>query len=254
MTRTAAPAEGGKLSVRWADWEADAAAISALRARAFGAVAAEPDRFDPVSRHLVVDHHAAGGLAASARVRLHETAEDLASSYTGQFYDLSPLASARLPALEIGRLCAPDGPFTTTAALYLILAALSAAAVAGDVRLLFGCASFPGVDAAAHRDAISLAVRENPGPDAERPLRRAPERIEPDPGAEMSVERRAAARRAHPSLLRGYLAMGGWVGDHGVVDRDFGTCHIFVALPTEAVTKDRRARFEQALHLAQRVI
>jgi len=40
----------------------------------------------------------------------------------------------------------------------------------------------------------------------------------------------AAAMRAMPPLLRSYLAMGGWVSDHAVIDRDLGTLHVFTGL------------------------
>ena len=38
-----------------------------------------------------------------------------------------------------------------------------------------------------------------------------------------------------PPLLRSYLAMGGWVSDHLVVDRDLGTLHVFAGLEVRAV-------------------
>jgi putative hemolysin len=48
-----------------------------------------------------------------------------------------------------------------------------------------------------------------------------------------------AALRAMPPLLRSYLAMGGWVSDHAVVDRDLGTLHVFTGLEVGGVPEAR---------------
>jgi putative hemolysin len=42
-----------------------------------------------------------------------------------------------------------------------------------------------------------------------------------------------------PPLLRTYLAMGGWVSDHAVVDRDLGTLHVFTGLEIAAIPPGR---------------
>lgn len=42
-----------------------------------------------------------------------------------------------------------------------------------------------------------------------------------------------------PSLLRSYLAMGGWVGDHAVIDREMNTLHVFTGLEVAAIPAGR---------------
>jgi L-ornithine Nalpha-acyltransferase len=42
-----------------------------------------------------------------------------------------------------------------------------------------------------------------------------------------------------PPLLRTYLAMGGWVSDHAVVDRDLNTLHVFTGLEIRAIPPAR---------------
>lgn len=49
-----------------------------------------------------------------------------------------------------------------------------------------------------------------------------------------------------PPLLRSYLAMGGWVSDHAVIDRDLETLHVFTALEISAIPPGR-ARLLRAL-------
>jgi putative hemolysin len=43
-----------------------------------------------------------------------------------------------------------------------------------------------------------------------------------------------------PPLLRSYLAMGGWVSDHAVIDREMGTMHVFTGLEVRAIPAARK--------------
>ncbi len=42
-----------------------------------------------------------------------------------------------------------------------------------------------------------------------------------------------------PPLLRMYLAMGGWVSDHAVIDRGLDTLHVLVAVPVADIPPAR---------------
>jgi putative hemolysin len=56
------------------------------------------------------------------------------------------------------------------------------------------------------------------------------------------LRRKPDAKRAMltmPPLLRSYLAMGGWVSDHAVVDRDLNTLHVFTGLEIRALPEAR---------------
>ena len=58
-----------------------------------------------------------------------------------------------------------------------------------------------------------------------------------------SCRRTADAKKAlqvMPPLLRAYLAMGGWVSDHAVVDRQMNTLHVFTGLETGAIPESRK--------------
>jgi putative hemolysin len=45
-----------------------------------------------------------------------------------------------------------------------------------------------------------------------------------------------AARAALPPLVKGYLRLGGFVGDGAVVDHQFNTTDVCVVVPTDQVT------------------
>jgi len=107
------------------------------------------------------------------------------------------------------------------------------------VEMLFGCSSFKGTAAGAYYDAFALLRERHLAPKRWLPKIKAPTvfrfaeklRLKPD------------ARRAllgMPPLLRSYLAMGGWVSDHAVVDRDMNTLHVFTGLEIQAIPPARK--------------
>ena len=54
----------------------------------------------------------------------------------------------------------------------------------------------------------------------------------------MSTEEIDAKRavRVLPPMIRGYLRLGGWVGDGAVIDYDFNTVDVFVLVEMDRVT------------------
>ena len=220
------------LSVRLGRTEADRRAAQALRHLCFREARGLPprpggldcDRHDAACLHLLIER--AGRLVATARLRPMADGRGVADSYAAERYDLSRLSGYAHPLMEVGRLCVRPGE-ETAAVLRLAWGAMTALALAQGVRMLFGCSSFEGTDPAPHRAAFAYLARHHPAPEALAPLPRAAERIPLEGPEEIG---RAEALRAIPSLLRGYLAMGGWVSDHAVVDRRMRTLHVFTAV------------------------
>jgi putative hemolysin len=138
----------------------------------------------------------------------------------------------------MGRLCVAPGAPHGADALRVAWGAVAALVDAAGVRLLFGCASFPGTDPEPHRAAFAHLARHHAAPAAWAPGRRARETVD----LAGPVPDRVAALRAMPPLLRAYLALGGWTGDHAVIDRDLGTLHVLVAVETARVPPRPRPR------------
>ncbi|TMM54826.1 GNAT family N-acetyltransferase [Sulfitobacter sabulilitoris] len=218
--------------------ETDIAAAQALRARCFGlAPSADVDRFDARCDHLLIEDMRSGGVAGCCRV-LSLTGADLAQSYAAQFYDLSALRHFDGPMIELGRFCvAPEG--RSPDILRAAWAAITRLVDAGGVTLLFGCSSFSGIDPAPYRAAFAaLAARH-----------RAPDRWAPGIAAAEVVRYCEETHPPHapklammqmPPLLRSYLAMGGWVSDHAVVDRAMRTLHVFTGVEIAAIPAARK--------------
>lgn len=211
----------------------------ALRAAAFRAGAPDEDRFDPACRHVLISD--ATGPAAAFRLLELADGAALDRGYCAQFYDLSPLAGWPGPILELGRFCTRPG-LRDPDVLRLGWAAITRLAEETGAGLLIGCSSFIGADWPSHRAGLAHLGARALGPEALRPRPKAPERVD---YADL-LRAETGSPTGLPPLLRSYLAMGGWVSDHAVIDRDLDTCHVFTALEIAAIPP-ARARSLRAL-------
>ncbi len=210
-------------------------AVLDLRARAFRGDARMSDRdsFDRNALHLWVGR-AGQGLRATLRLRPHMTGDALLRGYAAQFYDLAALADAGGMALELGRLCRADGGIEADL-MRLVWAGVARIALNTGAARLVGCTSFATTDADALGPALRLLRARHLGPAALRPGRKSAAAVDFPHGAPGTD-----ALLRMPPLLRAYLAMGGWVSDHLVIDRDLGTCHVFTCVEIAAMPAARR--------------
>lgn len=230
----------GRLGVRLAQDAADLAACQALRhACFFGRPGIDADAFDAACQHIMIGGE--GGLVGTCRIMVLPHGDALSASYAATAYDLAPLAGLTRPVIEIGRFCVAPGVGTADV-LRLAWGALTGLVDAHGAGLLIGCSSFPGADPQRHAAALALLGAHHQGPAALRPLSRAG-RVVPLSGP---VPDRRAALAGLPPLLRSYLGLGGWVGDHAVVDDVMDTVHVFTAVAVDAVPP-ARARALRAL-------
>lgn len=234
------PLTKGRYTARIAASESDLAAALALRHLRFRTLrgrdhsTSDADAFDPGCQHMLVSETATGQLVCCYRLMTFPSGASIAASYAAQFYDLTPLTIIAAPMIELGRFCLhPD--HSDPDILRLAWAALTRIVDAAQAAMLFGCSSFDGADPAPHAAALAHLARHHLGPDALRPAVRA---------TAVALTPRAAQSPAMPTLpplLRTYLAMGGWVSDHAVIDRDLDTLHVFTALAIAAIPPHRAA-------------
>ena len=195
----------------------------------------DADGFDARCRHVLVEDSRSGRLVACFRL-LPVTGAGIAGTYSAQHYDLTALAGFAGPMVEMGRFCI-DPAVQDADVLRVAWGALAAYVDAAGVRLLFGCSSFAGTAPAPYRDAFALLAARALAPQVWRPGVRAPE-VVAYAAAPGPPDLRAAMVQM-PPLLRSYLAMGGWVSDHAVVDRDMNTLHVFTGLEIAAIPPAR---------------
>ncbi len=249
----------GNLGVRLAVSADELDAVQALRYRVFyqemGAkadavtVLAERDRdvFDAVADHLlVVDHdlgEGANNVVGTYRLIRQEAAGKLGRFYSAGEYDISVLERFPGQKLELGRSCTAPA-YRSRAVLQLLWRGIAAYVFHYGIDLMFGCASLNGTDPDALGPELTYLATHHLAPPAIRPralASRYVEMLRRDP-AEMDA-RRALMRL--PPLVKGYLRLGGFVGEGAVIDTQFNTTDIAVVVQTDLVTEKYYRHYER---------
>ncbi|GBQ65673.1 hypothetical protein AA103196_1190 [Ameyamaea chiangmaiensis NBRC 103196] len=252
---------GGNLGVRIATTDAERDAAQALRYRVFyeemGARADERtartrrdvDDFDEVADHLLVIDHAissgAKGVVGTYRLLQGEAAAKVGRFYTASEYDISRLTEFPGRLLEVGRSCV-DPAYRGRAAMQLLWRGIASYIFLHRIDVLFGCASLPGTDPDQMRDELTYLYHNHLAPPALRisalPERRV-EMLRTDPNT--LDHRRCLARL--PPLIKGYLRLGGYVGDGAVIDDQFNTLDVAVLVKSELLADKYYRHYERRL-------
>lgn len=235
----------GRYIVRFAASADDLAAALALRWCAFhdargraSRAGGDADTHDAACRHVLIEDHRTGTLVACFRLSVLKNGVEIGQTYSAQFYDLSALADYRQPMAELSRFCLrPDCHDPDV--LRTAWGALARFVDDQGIAMLFGCASFAGTDSVPYEAALAALAQKHLGPRHWQPRVKSKQVLRfardlsgraPDP---------VAATRTMPPLLRSYLALGGWVSDHAVIDHDLDTLHVFTGMEICAIPPGR---------------
>jgi putative hemolysin len=251
----------GALQVRLAETIADIDAAQALRYRVFyEEMGAWPsaemarqrrdfDSFDGICDHLLVCDHARGSGAETVvgtyRLIRRSAAARHGSFYSAAEYDIAAILASPGEILELGRSCV-DVAARNRPTMQLLWRGIAAYVFKHRIELMFGCASLPGTDPDALAEELTYLYENHLAPPALR-LRALPGRY-----VEMRRARSGTldARRAYarlPPLIKGYLRLGGFVGDGAVIDTQFNTTDVAVVVKTDLVTDKYYRHYERQL-------
>jgi putative hemolysin len=249
----------GPLQVRLAESAADIDAAQALRYRVFyermGAHAVPEmalrrrdfDRFDEGCDHLLVLDHDRGS-GADAVVGTYRLIRRVAAQRHGGFYsaaefDISALVAYPGEVLELGRSCV-DPAYRARPTMQLLWSGIAAYVFHYDIALMFGCASLPGIALEVQAAPLTYLHHYHLAPPVLRP-RALPQhyvRMQHCDPAQIDPVRTLAAL---PPLIKGYLRLGGFVGEGAVIDRQFNTIDVCVVVKTDLVTEKYSRHYER---------
>jgi putative hemolysin len=247
--REAIAARSGDLLVRLADSDEEIRAAQALRYRVFyGEQKAVPtpamtragrdfDSFDDKADHLLVldttRRDARDAVVGTYRL-IRRGAVGAGGFYSNAEFDLSRLEAWPGEVLELGRSCV-DEAYRNGRVINLLWRGIAAYVNEIGAELLFGCGSLPGTDLEQlrlplaylhHYHLAPRLVRPSALPARFRAMDTLPkERIDP-----------AEALASIPPLIKGYLRLGGFVGDGAVVDTDFNCTDVCVVVQASLIT------------------
>jgi len=237
------------LEVRLARSAADVEAAQALRYRVFyDEMNAKPspemaasrrdfDSFDDVADHLLVIDHALGAGAESVvgtyRLIGREAAAKHGGFYTADEYDIAKIVAWPGPILELGRSCT-DARYRNRPTMQLLWKGIAAYVFHHGIELMFGCASLPGNDVDVLAPALSYLHHNHLAPEELRP-RALPERFTDMNRLPPDAYDAKRVLAGLPPLIKGYLRLGGFVGQGAVIDPQFNTTDVCVIVKTGQV-------------------
>lgn len=236
------------LEVRLAATDAEIEAAQRLRYRVFyQEMGAQPtaemaasgrdfDEFDGLCDHLLVIDRGAGDaseVVGTYRLHRRET-ERFRGYYSAGEYDVAKIDAFSGRVLELGRSCV-DSAWRTKMTMQLLWRGIAGYVFAHKIDLMFGCASLPGTDPRALAVPLSYLYHNHLAPAEIRP------RALPHLYTDMNLLPASAidsrqALVALPPLIKGYLRLGGYVGDGAVIDRQFNTTDVCVIVKTDRIT------------------
>lgn len=255
----------GNLGVRLATAPAEIDAIQSLRYRVFyqemGARAdrvttetrRDRDIYDTVADHLLVVDHALGegpeSVVGTYRLIQRGAAERIGQFYSADEYDIARIEGNAGTILELGRSCVHSG-YRNRSVMQLLWRGIAAYVFQNRIDLMFGCASLPGTDPDALAVELTYLYYHHLAPPEIRP-RALPHRyIEMRRLDREEVDPRAALSGL-PPLIKGYLRLGGFVGDGAVIDAQFNTTDVAVVVQTDLVTEKYYRHYERQSREAQ---
>jgi len=206
----------------------------------------EIDRFDPFCEHLLLidkrrDAAAGDHVVGVYRMMTQRGADQAGGYYSETEFDLAALHGSGRNLLELGRSCVDVG-YRGGGAMFSLWNGLARYLTDNNKEILFGVASFHGVDLAkiaeplsylhkAHLAPIDLRVTAR-GTDA-----RAMTILDPS-----TLERRRALRQM-PPMIKAYLRLGGCVGQGCFLDRAFNTTDVCMVMDTARFSEAQRNRY-----------
>jgi putative hemolysin len=239
------PVVAGNQIIRLATSADELDAAQALRYRVFyNEMGAHPlpemaafqrdfDRYDGACDHLIVvdqkrPHETQ--VVGTYRVMRREHARVAGGFYSAAEYDISKLQGFAGVILELGRSCV-DASYRDRATMNLLWRGIAEYTNTHGIDLMFGCASLPGTDPEKLAVQLSYLYHYHLAPEVIR-TRALPERfVKMDilPKEAIDAKRTFASL---PPLLKGYLRIGGFVGDGAVIDHQFNTTDVCIIVKT----------------------
>lgn len=247
-------ARAGALELKFAITKKEIRAVQKMRYRVFfeeGGAMADPFTraqrrdncpYDRVCDHIiVVDHDAAprpgrrkAKVVGAYRVLRQDAIAGPASFYAANEFDVAQMI-ARHPDkrfLELGRSCVL-AEYRSRRVLEMLWRGVWAYVRHHGVDVLFGCASLPGADPAAHKSALAF-LKAHAGAGVDWRVRPVHSQARANAPVWMDGIGGQSARGVVsnlPPLIKGYLRLGAQFSDGVFVDRAFGTTDVFVTLP-----------------------
>tara|TARA_R110000868_G_scaffold330273_2_gene591224 strand:- start:1347 stop:2180 length:834 start_codon:yes stop_codon:yes gene_type:complete len=250
--RIVTPLLFNNLEVRLARTDADIDAAQSLRYKIFyDEMGAKPtprgrslgrdiDPYDTDCDHLlVVDLERSGKndpcVVGTYRLLRRSIADNSAGFYSEDEFDLSALHRYPGEIMELGRSCI-ESAYRKRGAMQLLWRGIADYIFTHDIQVMFGCGSIHGTNIQQAQHVLSYLHHNHRAPSHLRPHALRSRCVPMDVIAKDNINTEKVQAEL-PPLLKGYLRLGGYVGDGAVIDYQFNTIDVCVVVETENVTR-----------------
>jgi len=208
----------------------------------------ECDAFDPWFEHLLLIDTARDPATLSDVVGVYRLLTSDRMPLAGQFYsegefDLDPLKASGRRLLELGRSCVAREQ-RGGAAMFHLWNGLADYVLERGIEVMFGAASFHGVDAGALAQPLSYLHHHHRAPEGLRVRAKPPHRQEMNLIPTDALDR-SAAMAGTPALIKAYLRLGGFVGDGAWIDHAFNTTDVCLVMDTARMSQKHHAYYKR---------
>ncbi len=210
------------------------------------------DEFDEITDHLIVLiqdlETGQEKIVGTYRLLRQEIAQKHGRFYSSTEYNIDHLVNSELSLLELGRSCVL-AEYRTKPILNLLWQGIASYITEHNIDLLFGCASFQGVDIKQVEEQLSYLHHFHSTPDKLKPVALEHHAVNMNilPKEKVNEKRVFASL---PPLIKGYLRLGATIGQGAVIDYQFNTIDICIVVQTSLMTDRYRKYYERKIQKA----
>jgi putative hemolysin len=202
------------------------------------------DDLDLFCDHLIAIDHTTEEVVGGYRLISLEAAQKAGGFLTSQEFDLSRLEQYPSPILELGRACVAS-EYRIKGIMGFLWQGIASYIRHHQIGVLFGCANFPGIDPEPFAQALSFLHHFCMMEEQYRPMARSFSSIPMNRMNKEDVHVRTAFRQL-PPLIRGYLRLGGFLGEGAFIDRAFHSLDVCIVVETKKLATRYSNHYERS--------
>jgi len=257
MSKGFAEIISGNLAVRLANSAEEVKAAQELRYKVFyeemGGIPSEEvkaqkcdfDQFDNYCDHLlVIDYDLpkeTGQVVGTYRLLRRSAIAEIGKFYSESEFDVSAIKKESGEILELGRSCV-DENHRNRSVMQLLWRGIGTYVALHDIKLMFGCASLFGTDVKEHATSLSYLYHYHLAPEELRAIALPDLYIETNLIAKEALDSKEAFNSL-PALIKGYLRLGGYIGQGAVIDPHCNTIDVAIVVKTDLITDKYANRY-----------
>ena len=205
------------------------------------------DKIDRFADHLIVidknRRNLHNNIIGTYRLIRGDLASQYGGFYTSTEFDLSNIFHSykNNQILELGRSCIHK-KYRNGSTVSLLWKAIANYVSVYDIKILLGCASFPGTNVMTFSDELAY-LKKNHSLQSELSVKSLDVNIYQINNSKNKNVNDLKLFTTLPPLIKGYLRVGGKVSESCFVDHDFNTIDLCVVVQTNVINNKYKKRF-----------